>query len=116
MTPAPISSPEVAVESAVLHGLGDVRLGDLLSSRQVGDCPADLENPVVGARRQAPPGDRAFEQRLRPRAQLAMFSYQSRRHLRVAINRLAREALLLKPAGATDPFANFGGAFGRLPG
>src|SRR5262249_46253060 len=93
-----------------------MRLDDLLSSRQIGDCPAALENPVVGARRQAPFGDRAFEQRLRTRAELAMFSYQSRRHLRIAINRLAREALLLKPAGATDPSANFGGAFGRLLG
>jgi len=45
---------------------------------------------------------------------LAMLSYQSRRHLRVAINRLASEALLLKPAGAAYSFADFGRAFGRL--
>src|SRR5215475_4808054 len=75
-------SPEVAIQSAVLHRLGDVRLGDLLSSRQVGDCTADFENPVVGPRREPPLVDRAFEQRLRPRAELAMLSYQSRRHLR----------------------------------
>jgi hypothetical protein len=65
--------PEVAIQSAILRRLRDVRVGDLLFSSQVGDRPVDLENPVVGARREASFGDRAFEQRLRPCAELAIF-------------------------------------------
>src|SRR5262245_63188161 len=90
--------PEVAIQSAVLHRLGDMLLGDLLFPSQIRDRPAHLENPVVSPRRQPPLCDCAFEQCLGPRPELAILPYKSRRHLCVAINGFAREAFLLNPA------------------
>ena len=58
--------------------------------------------------------DRAFEQSLRPRAELAMLPYQSRRHLRVAVSRLAHESSLLKLAGVVYFLTDFGRPLGRL--
>jgi len=40
--------PELAVEGAVLEGLGEVFAGDFVCAREVGDRPFDLQNAVAG--------------------------------------------------------------------
>ena len=53
--------PILAVEGAVLHGLGNVFHLDLLLAAEVGDGARNLQNAIVGPGRKRQPPDRHFQ-------------------------------------------------------
>ena len=59
-----VSSPECAIQGAVLDGFGDVLGLDSLSSFQISDGSSDFEDAIVGARGQALLGHGALQQPL----------------------------------------------------
>ena len=58
------SQPEITIQRAILHCLGEVILSDLFYSIEVGNRPAYFEYSVIGSRGKPELDNRAFEQLL----------------------------------------------------
>jgi len=82
-------------------------------SLQIGECAAHFQDSIVGTRRQPQPGDRVLEKPFRLRIDRAVRPNQPRRHLRVAEDSLAGEALQLNPSRPYNPFADLRRALRR---
>ena len=107
LSPVP-SSPRAAVERAILDGLGDVFGLNALCGLEIGDGPGDLQDAIIGARRQT----QAFHGRLQEASRfplhLAMLANLAGTNVRVAVDFAAAEAVLLDLAGVTHALANHG--------
>jgi hypothetical protein len=110
MTDAP-SRPVVAVEGAVLDGFRDVGGADGFGTVEVGDGTRNLQDAVVGARRESQARHGAFEQPVAIRRDVAVLPELPRAHLRIAVNLFTLEALHLPLAGIHNARPNFRRAF-----
>ena len=100
------------VEAAVLHGLGDVVLGDVFQILQVGEGAGDAENLVVGAGAEAERVQRGFEEGFAGFVQHAVFAQGLGVEVGVVAITLAVGTGMLAFAGSQDLIAYFlgGGA------
>jgi len=77
--------PVIPIETAILHGLGDVLGGDALGAGHVGDGAGDFENAVVRPGRQAHAANGHLKRPLAGIIERALFADQPRRHMRVVV-------------------------------
>ena len=91
--------PELSVEGAVLHGLGDVGDADDVVAREIGDGSRHFQNPVVGPRREVHGRDGRSEQGLRLRLQRAVGANLPGAHVGVAVDPRLRRKLFLRAVG-----------------
>src|ERR1051325_6848653 len=92
------SGPVRAVERAVADGLRHVRRAYLVRAFEVCDGAADLEDSIIGARREPLPRHRLLQESLALLIQPTEASYLTRGHLRVRAAPLAAQTRALSPA------------------
>jgi hypothetical protein len=102
--------PVIAIQAAVLHGLGEVLGGDAFGVVEIRDGARDCENPVVRAGGKAEAAHGHFERALAGIVQGAQPAEGLRRNVRVVIS-----ALLLQGAGGADALPNLGGRHAVIP-
>jgi hypothetical protein len=79
---------------------------DLVLSGQIRDRPADLQNPVVGARAKTEPRDRSLKELLGLRSDLAEFLNLFCPHLSIGVEPLPLEPLELPRLSTADAFSD----------
>ncbi len=104
--------PQLPVQRPILNRLADVIEDDFFSSREIGDCAADLQDPVVGAGTEAELIDGGFERLHRLTAEGAEFFEMPRGHVGIAMHvGDSGEAVALDLPGAHDALTDFGRRF-----
>ena len=93
------------IEAPILNGLGEVRRADVVGADEIGDGARDAEDARVGARRQAEPLARRFEQLPAARVDAADAAHVAARDARVEPDAVS-EARALAGARGADAHAD----------